>query len=254
MLAPLDLSGPVFCCEKCRLPTPTKPAACCSSTATFGTRRDRTVAIHLVNAMFNGERLDADLRSDLQAAITVDGMAFLNHPLWLTVTDEKPHLAVLKRTVDVAGLQWNSVYSPCGYATVDEFRSELRSWVAWYSCPRVELDVRDRAAVERAERLCGVLASATDETVPNDRSGSDSDSEPDEGDDDTEAVTYVQAVTGVTNTERIRNVLANTCDDVVANGLFANQHLEGIPKGDTCRLRMIVPLMRVLQFLQCCGL
>lgn len=204
-------------------------------------RRNCTVARHLVDAMYCGARMDAADRTEIAAALRLEGTRFLEHPLWTEVSDAQPHLAVLRRTADVCGVDWNTVWVPCGYSDGEHFVREVSRWYHWYARCRTNFDLRDGRAAKRVEKLCGVLSGelecdpAGDRMQATERELSVSATESDGGLAGARAT-----ASGASDTEAVRHAMTTVSDDVVVEGLINNQRLASTPKGTVTLDSMLV--------------
>ena len=191
-------------------------------------------AAQLVDAMHSAAVLPPELREYVKSALGQFGVRFALHPLWLHVSTAPPHHGVLRRLATIVGITWPAVHTDTGFSGRDEFTAELRNWVAWYSVVRCDLNIRSQRAASRASALLesgvgGVdvdaLTAASCDAVTSD-SEDEADPGPREPDD-----SHSSQVVGITSTPKIAAALANACDDVVVDGLLANQKMEDIPKG-----------------------
>lgn len=133
---------------------------------------------------------------------------------------------------------------------------EIRGWEAWYSITRSDCGIRDKLAEERVQRLIDSIGES---------SGSEAESEEDE-DGSPEAISSSTAATarktplrgsvpdaealasslppgvGISSHPKISEAVRNAVVDVIVEGLLANQHLVGLPKGESKTQKSLRPL------------
>lgn len=225
----------LHCCCRLPSPAPTEPAerGCVIGDVSFSLP-NAEVASLLVEAMHCGGCLAANLRRELQGALAVWGPQFAEHPMWLTVSECKPHEGVIRRLAVVLGAP---ISTATGFSGKGDFLLQLRAWAAWYGVVRGNRALTDGRAAARAALLLKELASSGND--PLGESGSD-----DEGDQPGEvdfsrgtpgpsgpALGPDATLVGITRAPKIVDACRLVSDDVVIEGLLANQALVGVPKG-----------------------
>lgn len=230
-----------------RRSTPSEPAA----KPDFGSTVVLPTAITAaVDAMHCGGVLCPADKDVLFAALAKHGILFAQHPAWRAVVNTAPHEGVIRRLALMLHIR---LVEPTGYADRDAFVAELSGWMAWYKVVRSNRNLVDGRAVRRASELFrsltaldggavrrGVAASADDDENEEEE---DMDADLDEGDlseglgdEATEESVPVAAsgsgsIAGISTSAKIQDAFTLACDDVVVDGLLANQRMVGIAKG-----------------------
>lgn len=153
-------------------------------------------------------------KTTLRKLLSDHGVNFAQHPLWLAVTSEAPHRAVVVRVADALGLHLKVPRG--GYRDAVDFRREIVGFVAWYKTTRKALH-GDGGALSHCAALGALLTGAP---VPLEASpGGASGSAPSQ-------------TGGATDNVAIEYALQKVLHERVVQGLLNNQKLTShVPKG-----------------------
>jgi hypothetical protein len=250
----VSLAGGHYFVHDCRFEDP-PPVAAASAEDVAGMEshafgmEDGKLADLLVKTMHQGLRLPADTRDSLSAVLQLYGYGFKRHRLWKHVSTQAPHDGVIRRLARAIGATVPALETIYGYANRAAFVDELDGLIAWYSVVRGNAEWTESLVAERTAALLGgavglgVVDSDEekdvseggelfDASVVRDGEGGVGSNVPPEAVAQAAAGTGDgKSFTGITLLSAIAEAVRLVKDDVVVQGLLANQKLVGIMKG-----------------------